>query len=384
MPRKLRLTLASVLAVAALGAIAPAANAYVYFGYENPGSGSRYIARASNDGTKIDRSFLPVDSRPSPGFIALDGSNIFWASPSGDTIAGAKLDGTGVGIPSSVTISGAISGLTVDSDYIYWADDFSGSIGRARRDGTGVVEGSFISAPASPKGVAIRGSFIYWTDRDGQSIGRAQLNGSGAATNVDTSLVSPIGLSPGGIAVDSNYIYWGGNYGDSAGPIGRVNLDGSGSVDLAFISGAGNSQSVSVDSSHIYWTTGDSIGRANLDGTSANTTFIPGAFLSALAVDSLSDPTISAVGKASKTSLKVKIGCGDASACSIRLTGKKVGTNAAITPRTVAVGAGQQPTVTLRYSRVLRKALAKGGRVSVTATNSATGGATSITLRVAR
>jgi hypothetical protein len=246
------------------------------------------------------------------------------------------------------------------------------------------VEGSFISAPASPKGVAIRGSFIYWTDRDGQSIGRAQLNGSGAATNVDTSLVSPIGLSPGGIAVDSNYIYWGGNYGDSAGPIGRVNLDGSGSVDLAFISGAGNSQSVSVDSSHIYWTTGDSIGRANLDGTSANTTFIPGAFLSALAVDSLSDPTISAVGKASKTSLKVKIGCGDASACSIRLTGKKVGTNAAITPRTVAVGAGQQPTVTLRYSRVLRKALAKGGRVSVTATNSATGGATSITVRVAR
>ncbi len=383
MTPKIRLALASILAVCALGAIAPAANAYVYYGYENPSSGSRSIARASNDGTNIDSSFLPTDGRPNPGFIALDRSNIYWAAQSGDTIAGAKLDGTGVGIPS-VTINGSIAGLAVDSDYIYWADNYSGTIGRARRDGTGGVEGSFISAPAFPQGVAIRGNYIYWTDRDGQSIGRAQLNGSGAATNVNASLVSPVGLSPGGIAVDSNYIYWGSNNSNPVGSIGRVNLDGGGLMELPFIGGAGYSQSLSVDSSYIYWTTGDSIGRANLDGTSVNTTFIPEAFGAGLAVDSLANPTISSVGKPTKRSLKVKVGCGSADACSLRLTGKKVGTNAAITPKTVSVGAGQQPTVTLAYSRALKTALARGGRVSVTATNSATGGAKSITVRVAR
>lgn len=139
---------------------------------------------------------------------------------------------------------------------------------------------------------------------------------------------------------------------------------------------------------YIYWTNSytGTIGRANLDGTGANQSFITGLVGSpeGLAVDSLPYPTISSVGKATKRSLKVKAGCGDSSACSLRLTGNKVGVKAALVPKTVSVGAGRQPTVTLAYSAALRSALARGGRVSVTATNSATGGAKSITVRVAR
>jgi hypothetical protein len=96
------------------------------------------------------------------------------------------------------------------------------------------------------------------------------------------------------------------------------------------------------------------------------------------------EPTISGVGKPTKISLKVKVGCGDENACTVRLTGKKVGTKAAITPETLFVPAGQQPTVTLAYSRALKAALARGGRVNVTATNLANGGANSIVVQVAR
>jgi len=96
------------------------------------------------------------------------------------------------------------------------------------------------------------------------------------------------------------------------------------------------------------------------------------------------EPIISSVGKPTKTSLKVEVGCGDESSCTVQLTGKKVGTKAAITPKTVFVPAGQQPSVTLAYSRALKTALASGGRVSVTATNLANGGANSIVVRVAR
>ena len=51
--------------------------------------------------------------------------------------------------------------------------------------------------------------------------------------------------------------------------------------------------------------------------------------------------------------------------------------------KTVAVGAGKQPVVTLSYTPALKKALTKGGRVMVTATRlNAVGAEKSLTLIV--
>jgi virginiamycin B lyase len=69
-------------------------------------------------------------------------------------------------------------------------------------------------------------------------------------------------------------VYWS-NYDPDT--IGRANLDGTGD-NPSFITGASGPQGVAVDGSHVYWTnvTG-AIGRANLDGTGANHSFITGA-----------------------------------------------------------------------------------------------------------
>jgi virginiamycin B lyase len=70
-------------------------------------------------------------------------------------------------------------------------------------------------------------------------------------------------------------VYWADQ---PAGTIGRANLDGSG-ADPSFIAGASNPFGVAVDGRHVYWTnliTG-SIGRASLDGSDANQSFIAGA-----------------------------------------------------------------------------------------------------------
>ena len=68
------------------------------------------------------------------------------------------------------------------------------------------------------------------------------------------------------------YIYWTGSNG-----IGRANLDGTG-ANPSFIPEASSPYGVAVDSAHVYWAnfeTGTStIGRANLDGTGANPSFI--------------------------------------------------------------------------------------------------------------
>ena len=70
------------------------------------------------------------------------------------------------------------------------------------------------------------------------------------------------------------YVYWA----DAAGAIGRANLDGS-LANKSFISDPSDAPAgVSVDGEHIYWTNdGGTIERANLDGSGVNQNFIAGA-----------------------------------------------------------------------------------------------------------
>jgi virginiamycin B lyase len=75
------------------------------------------------------------------------------------------------------------------------------------------------------------------------------------------------------------YVYWS-NFGrlGSGTTIGRANLDGS-LPNQSFIAGATSPEGVAVDGQHLYWTNNlnNAIGRANLDGTSPNQSFIASA-----------------------------------------------------------------------------------------------------------
>ena len=72
------------------------------------------------------------------------------------------------------------------------------------------------------------------------------------------------------------YVYWA-NY-TSGATIGRANLNGTG-ANQSFISGASEPEGVAVDATHIYWANAgtNTIGRANLDGGEVNQSFITGA-----------------------------------------------------------------------------------------------------------
>jgi len=71
------------------------------------------------------------------------------------------------------------------------------------------------------------------------------------------------------------YVYWANQ---DTNTIGRANLDGSG-ANQSFITGASSPLGVAVDAAHVYWTNRrtNMIGRANLDGSGANQRFITGA-----------------------------------------------------------------------------------------------------------
>lgn len=69
-------------------------------------------------------------------------------------------------------------------------------------------------------------------------------------------------------------VYWTNNGSDT---IGRANLDGTG-ANPSFITGAVGPYGVAVNGEHLFWSSGTGwIGRANLDGTGVDPTFIPTA-----------------------------------------------------------------------------------------------------------
>jgi hypothetical protein len=73
------------------------------------------------------------------------------------------------------------------------------------------------------------------------------------------------------------YIYWGNNYTNT---IGRANLDGT-DIDQSFVTGASSPTAAAVDGSYIYWGSGaNSIGRANLNGSNASNSFVTGSQVS--------------------------------------------------------------------------------------------------------
>jgi uncharacterized protein YjbI with pentapeptide repeats len=129
--------------------------------------------------------------------------------------------------------------VAVDSSFVYWTDVAHSSVGRANLDGTG-VNPSFVAGAGNARGVAVDGQHIYWTQLvgtgqpQGGSIGRANLDGTGANASFITGLEAP---SPwGGLAVDSSHVYWANSYHCdyqttppslcAGGTIGRASLDG--------------------------------------------------------------------------------------------------------------------------------------------------------------
>src|SRR5262245_53934382 len=120
-------------------------------------------------------------------------------------------------------------------------------------------------ALAQPSGSA----FVYWANMQSGTIGRGTIDGNPANVNQSFIRVGNGARAVVGVAVDRQHIYWAGDQG-----IGRANLDGS-DANPSFITSPGfSARAVAVDDQHIYWVGVIALGRANLDGSDVNETFI--------------------------------------------------------------------------------------------------------------
>jgi hypothetical protein len=168
---------------------------------------------------------------------------------------------------------------------LYWQDD--AGIARANLDGTNMVAQLVPLNGSGICGMTADRNYVYWTNHRAGSagtVGRARHDGTG----VDNSFITMVSWPPGAsynpqcVAVDGAHVYWTAFLSqDPGGPgvVGRANLDGT-NVQESFISGIGNTGcGLAVDGGHIYWASADGsgIGRANLDGTGVNRNLVRGA-----------------------------------------------------------------------------------------------------------
>ena len=93
-----------------------------------------------------------------------------------------------------------------------------------------------------------------------------------------TASIASVALSAAAAPAADAYVYWTHRGGGTGTTLGRANLDGTGANE-SFIAGAKGPVGIAVDGSYVYWanTFSTTIGRAKLDGTGPNQSFITGA-----------------------------------------------------------------------------------------------------------
>jgi virginiamycin B lyase len=274
-----RLALLATAFLALTATFTSRADAFVYWG-----NFDGTVGRANLDGTNVEESFIAGGDNVCG--VAVNATHIYWANVSGTGIGRANLDGTGV--DQSLIDATDPCGVAVSATHVYWANSSANTIGRANLNGTGAGQ-NFVTGASEPCGVAVDGTYLYWANDGSDSIGRAELSNPATA---DQGFITGAD-SPCGVAVNATHLYWTNTFG-VLDTIGRASLGNPGGANQSFITSAPDSSpcGVATNAKHIYWASRNgSIGRANLNGTGVDPSFIASGDSSCgVALDARSSP----------------------------------------------------------------------------------------------
>ena len=272
-----RHAIVGVVATAATVALAgPALGAdYIYWSVDDLVSGPSSLGRANLDGTDV-RSSLVANAGRVKG-LAANADYVYWNnsdSASYSRMGRASRDGSGANA-SFATISNSVpawSGFGITATHAYVVLGV-GTAARIGLDGSSPNPSLFSMPGGTGTNLAVAGDYLFWaTLGNPNNIGRVGVSGSPSSA----AWVAPAAGASGGttqaIAVGDSYIFWANPSGNA---IGRANIDGS-SPNATFITGASQPRAVAVTSTHVYWTNSGNrtIGRAALDGSDKNVAFI--------------------------------------------------------------------------------------------------------------
>ena len=269
-----------VLAVGA--AHASGASAYVYWANGGGGLGGT-IGRANLDGTGANQSFITGASKPTG--VAVDGTHVYWAD-NATARSGGRTSTARAQPELHHRREQARAGWRSTASTSTGPTSTARTIGRANLDGTGANQ-SFITGAEQPVGVAVDGQHVYWANTP-----RHDRAGEPRRHGRQPELHHRRRRDPGG---------WRSTASTSTGPTEYSRTRSGGPTSTARASTRASSPARTPHrgwrstAQHVYWANsggdGTTIGRANLDGTGANQSFITGVIDPwGVAVDALLPP----------------------------------------------------------------------------------------------
>jgi len=144
---------------------------------------SRFIGRASLDGTTVDDAFMNISAGPWPNLrrIAVSATHVYATTMAlNKQLVRAALDPSAA--PEIANMAEKPNGVAVAGPHVYWQWENSTSnttgVGRANLDLTGEVSSLVSGGFGEISSLAVSDAYIFWKAPGTRTIGRANLDGS--------------------------------------------------------------------------------------------------------------------------------------------------------------------------------------------------------------
>ena len=207
--------------------------------------------------------------------IAVDSSNVFWATsgyPAGSLM---KVASAGGGTPVTLASWGASQtyAIALDTSNVYWANYTDGTVMKVALAG-GDTPTTLASGQDHPKAITVGANTVYWANysQNAPDGGTLPVPGTGSVVKV---AVGGSGLAtlasgqdgPDAVAVDGTSVYWNGRSADIGASLMKVAVGG-GSIATLAVGLTGVFPPIAVDANGIYWQSGIGIVKMALTGGS--------------------------------------------------------------------------------------------------------------------
>jgi hypothetical protein len=190
--------------------------------------------------------------------MAVQGGALYWSTYDG-SIFSCPASGCGAGLRTVISGQPSLNAISVDGANVYWTSAASNVVATCPIESCGSNVRVFTSSASGPLSIAVNGGEVFWTED--QQVLMCPASGCSGQPQV----IADNQNHPWGIAVDATNVYWT-DYGTGAivacsegGCTGSVEFaprNGSrGPVTVA--KGLNHPSGITVDSSTIYWVTGD-------------------------------------------------------------------------------------------------------------------------------
>lgn len=198
-------------------------------------------------------------SGQSPASLAVDAIHVYWTNNDGGTSNSVRKVAVGGGAIVTLASGQAHPNhIALDANNVYWTDGGAGTVMKVLLGGGAPT--TLASGQTIPTGIAVDATNVYWANNSDPSAVMKMPLGGGAITGYASGQQSSIW----NIAVDATSVYMVGH----GSIVTKVPLAGGDPITLApyEFSKASGINNVTVDATHVYWTTDDAVMKVPVDG----------------------------------------------------------------------------------------------------------------------